>query len=407
MKTTIGVFFGGKSTEHEVSVITGLQAFAAIDRDKYDVVPIYITKENAFFTGENIGKIEEYADIVKLLKKSTPVTLLNVTGRVGLYRVTSKKIELKKPCAFIDVALPAVHGTNVEDGTLQGYFETLGLAYAGCNILSSAVGMDKGVMKAVLNKAGVPVLDCLTFTAKRYIDDKDGVTGDIIEQIALPTIIKPVNLGSSIGIRIAKTKDDLILAIENALLFADVVLAEPAIVNLKEINCAVLGDKDAAEAGECEEPLVGNADGRNSEDGGILNFDDKYKSGEKNGDNAKAGGMASLKRKIPAELSELRREEIRTLAVKAFKALGCGGVARIDFLINLDTDELWFNEINTIPGSFAFYLFEPVGIKYSDLLDKMVKLALKREREKSNLNFSFENNILSAFKGGLKNKGKG
>ncbi|MCL1788867.1 MAG: D-alanine--D-alanine ligase [Oscillospiraceae bacterium] len=398
MKTTIGLFFGGKSTEHEVSVITGLQAFAAVDRNRYDIVPIYITKENAFYTGERIGKIEEYADIPKLLEKSVPVTLLNRAGRVGLYRVTPKKIDIRKPCAFIDVALPAVHGTNVEDGALQGFFEMLGLPYAGCDVLSSAVGMDKGVMKSVLKQAGVPVLDCVTFTSKHFIEQKSEITAEVAEKIGFPAIIKPINLGSSIGIKIAKDTKELVAAIEHALLFADRILAEPAIANLKEINCAVLGDKDSAEAGECEEPIISGS-------GGILGFDDKYSGGGKDSKSAKSSGMASLKRKIPADITNSQREDIRTMAVKAFKALGCGGVARIDFLIDTESEEVWFNEINTIPGSFAFYLWEPVGTHYPDLLDKMVKIALKHRREKANLNFSFESNILSNFKGGLGSKG--
>jgi len=379
MKTTIGVFFGGKSTEHEVSVITGLQAFSAINRDKYNAVPIYITKQNEFFTGENIGKIEMYANIPELLKKSQKITIINRS----LYEITPKKIDMRKPIGTLDIALPCVHGTNVEDGCLQGFFELNGLAYAGCDVLSSAVGMDKAVQKSVLKDAGIAVLDCTTFTAKDFIENKEA----ILANISLPVIIKPVNLGSSIGIKIAATESELVAAIENALLFADRVLAEPAIMNLKEVNVAVLGDKDSAEASECEEPVS---------TGGILDFDDKY-----TGD-SKSKGMASLKRKIPADISEKQRTLIREMAVKAFRALGCSGVARIDFLIDLDSDKIYFNEINTIPGSLSFYLFEPTGMSYSTLLDKMFTLALKRERERNSLNFSFSSNILSNFKGGMK-----
>jgi len=390
MKITIGVFFGGKSTEHEVSVITGLQAFAAVDKTKYNAVPIYITKENAFYVGDSIAKIEEYSDIPALIKKSTQV----VIAQRKLCEIKKDKINLKKPLAVIDTALPCVHGTNVEDGVLQGFFETLGIPYAGCDVVSSAVGMDKAVQKAVLKQVGVPVLDGVVFTAKQFIAKK----AEMIEQIELPAVIKPVNLGSSIGIKIVHEKAELVPAIEHALLFADRVIAERAIVNLKEINCAVLGDKDSAEASECEEPV---------NDNGILGFDDKYSGGKggKGGNGSKSSGMASLKRKIPAGISDSQREEIRAMAVKAFKALGCCGVARIDFLIDTQTREIYYNEINTIPGSLAFYLWEPVGMSYSALLDKIISLALKREREKANLSFSFESNILSNFKASVGAKG--
>ena len=405
MKVTVGLFFGGKSTEHEVSVITGLQAFAAINKEKYDVVPIYITKENEFYTGESVAKIEEYADIPSLLKKSMRVMLVNDSSRVKICELSKKgywKAAKPKRAITLDVAFPAVHGTNVEDGALQGFFETLGLPYAGCDVISSAIGMDKAATKAILKQAGVSVLDCVAFTAKRFIDSQNAVVSEV-EELGFPVIVKPVNLGSSIGIKLARDKAELVEAIEHALLFAEKVIVERAIVNLKEINCAVLGDKDCAEAGECEEPVSSNE---------ILNFEDKYCNPDgKGGAKSAGGGMASLKRKIPADISDSQRDEIRALAVKAFKALGCGGVARIDFLLDLDekTDtgyRVWFNEINTIPGSLAFYLWEPVGVAYPELLDRIIKLALKREREKANLSFTFDNNILSNFKKGGKSGDK-
>jgi D-alanine-D-alanine ligase len=394
MKIKVGLFFGGKSTEHEVSVITAIQAFSALDKDKYDVIPIYITKENRFYTGESIGKIEEYSNIPALLEKSAQITII----QKSLYQIKPKKIDLKKPVAVLDVALACVHGTNVEDGALQGFFETHGLAYAGCDVLSSAVGMDKTVQKAVVKQEGIELLNYVAFTAKQFVKERgliiDKIQKEISRQGCSAAIVKPVNLGSSIGIKIAADEDELIKAIEHALLFCDRVLAEPAIENLKEVNCAVLGDRDSAQASECEEPVS---------TGGILDFDDKYCSGGKSsgvcGTKSHAQGMCSLKRKIPAGITPEQRSEIRETAVKAFKALGCSGVARIDFLIDNDTNKIYFNEINTIPGSLSFYLFEPVEITYPQLLDQLIRLALKRERERSSLNFSFQSNILSNFKG--------
>ncbi|MCL1880892.1 MAG: D-alanine--D-alanine ligase [Oscillospiraceae bacterium] len=402
MKPTVAVIFGGKSTEHEVSIITGLQAFAAINRDKYNAVPIYLSKDNKFYTGEIMGKIENYSNISDLLKSKGCIAVTFCGA--DLCEITPKKVELRKPVATIDIALPCVHGTNVEDGALQGYLQTHGIPYAGCDVTASAIGMDKAFQKAVLKQfAGVPVLDCLCFTAKQFVGEGERVLDEILRKLELPLIVKPINLGSSIGIKAAKTEKQLTSAIEHALLFADTFLVEKAITNLKEINCSVIGDKDSARASECEEPI---SSGNES----ILGFDDKY-SGGKGGDKSggtgigsKGSGMASLKRKIPADISPELKENIQAMAVRAFRTLGCSGVARIDFLLDTESGQCYFNEINTIPGSLAFYLWEPVGVKYPALLDEILSLALKREREKSNLNYSFENNILSAFKGGMGSK---
>jgi len=405
MKPTIAVLFGGKSTEHEVSVITGLQAFAALDKAKYNAVPVYIGKDNTFYTGEAIGQIENYADMNSLLKKSKQAAFI----KQSLYE-SGKKVDTRKPLATVDVALLCVHGTNVEDGNLQGFLNLQGIPYTGCDVLSSAVGMDKAVQKAVLRQFcadAVSVLDCVAFTAKQYMANSDRVVGEVVDKIGLPAIVKPINLGSSIGIRVAKTKDDLPSVIEHALMFADKIIVERAVTNLKEINCAVIGDKDDARASECEEPVSS---------GEILDFNDKYAGGKngksggnKNGGGGKSAGMASLKRKIPADISPEMREQIRETAVKAFKTLGCSGVARIDFLLDTKTDEVFFNEINTIPGSLSFYLWakigEDVGVSYPQLLDELIKLALKRERENASLTFSFDSNILAAFKGGMGSKG--
>ncbi len=391
MKIRVGVFFGGKSVEHEVSIISAIQAFNAFDREKYDVIPVYITKDNEFYTGEYAGKIEEYRDIPALIRKSTRVIVVNDGGRTKLVRYPMKKFGDSTE-AEIDVAFPVVHGTNVEDGALQGYFQTLNIPYAGCDVVSSAVGMDKYVMKAVLKDNGIPVLDCVTVTALEYAKDSDKIIDETEQKIGFPAIVKPINLGSSVGIKIGRDKDGLAEALDYAFTFSGRVLVERAITNLREINCSVCGDKDEAEASECEEPIGSDE---------ILSFEDKYVSG--GAKDSKSSGMASLKRKIPADISKETREEIRSVAVKAFKCLGCSGVSRIDFMIDSDENKVYLNEINTIPGSLAFYLWESVGVKYPRLLDKMVSLALKRERELKNLNFTFKSNILAEAKlGGVK-----
>ena len=390
MKTKVAMMFGGKTVEHEVSVISGIQALKSMDTDKYEVIPVYMTKENAMYTGADIGKIESYKDIPGLLKRSQRVIMVNDGGRVQLVPYPAKMFGGQKPAA-IDIAFPVVHGTNVEDGALQGYLKTVGVPFVGPDVTSSAISMDKFITKAVLKEAGVPVLDAAVYTMADY-EDPEKIADDIEKTFGYPVIIKPVNLGSSVGIGVAKNRDELIDAIDDAFRYAARVMAEHAISKLREINCSVLGDENEAAASECEEPLTS---------GEILSYEDKYvnsggkKGGAKGGSGSKGAGMANLSRKIPADLSPERREEIRELAVKSFKALGCCGVSRIDFMIDEEEDKLYFNEINPIPGSLSFYLWEPVGVPYKELLDRMIQLALKRERIEDSLTFTFDTNILA------------
>ena len=398
MKLKLAVLFGGKSTEHEISIISTIQAIGHINRDKYDIIPVYITKNNDFYVGEFIDKIEEYTHIPQLLAKSTQVVWIKDGDKVSLFRYPMKKFG-NNVITQVDIAFPIVHGTNVEDGTLQGYLATLGLPVVGCDVLSSAVGMNKYVMKTVLKDNGVPVLDCKCYSWKDY-EDVDGLVAKIEKEFTYPVIIKPLNLGSSIGIKKANDRDGLLEALDLGFEFSKKILVERAITNLKEINCSVIGDYESAKASECEEPV-------NSDD--ILSFEDKYIGGAKGGaKGAKTGGskgMASLKRKIPAEISDEMRDKIRKMAVDAFTCLGCSGVSRIDFMIDQSTNEVYLNEINTIPGSLSFYLWEPLGVKYTDLLDEMIELALKADRESHKVVYSFETNVLEGVKLGGGTKG--
>ena len=403
MKIKVGVMFGGKSVEHEISIISAIQAIGSMNTEKYDVIPIYITKNNEFYVGPSVGEIENYRNIPALLKESTRVILVNDGGLVKLIRYPAKRFG-SSYVDYIDVAFPIVHGTNVEDGTLQGFLTMLDIPYVGCDVISSAVGMDKYVMKTVLKDNNIPVLDCLCFNAKEYDCSNDEVVDAIEKRIGFPVIVKPVNLGSSIGISKADGREKLYESLDMAFCYADKVLVERAVQNLKEINCSVCGDYEHAEPSECEEPV-------NSDD--ILSFSDKYlgsgssggakgakvggKLGGKLGGSKSGGsksGMASLKRKIPAEITDEQKATIQKYAVDAFKCLGCSGVSRIDFMMDTKSGEIFLNEINTIPGSLSFYLWEPVGVPYSKLLDKMISLALKREREQEGITYAFESNVL-------------
>lgn len=386
MKTRVAVLFGGRSVEHEVSIITGIQAFCALNRDKYDPIPLYISKDNRFYTGEALGKIETYRDMKACMAAATQVLLVPSANGVDMIRYPTKKFGNNLIGSF-EVALPAVHGTNVEDGTLMGMLEMLNVPYASCDIMSSAIGMDKYLMKAALNHAGVPVLPALSFSGKEYAQNSDAVADRIEAGLGYPVIVKPVNLGSSVGISRADNRDKLIAALDDAFGFAARALVERAVTPLREINCAVLGDADEARASVCEEPV-------NSDE--ILSYRDKYLSGGKSSKSGKSGGMSDLKRRCPADIPDEMARTVQELAVKTFRTLGCSGVARIDFLNNPETGELWVNEINTIPGSLSFYLWEAAGLPFDKLLDEMISLAFKRHRDRDALNFDYDTNILSA-----------
>lgn len=382
--------YGGKSVEHEVSVISGIQALMNIDTDKYETIPVYITKQNEFYVGDDIGKIEAYKDIDGLLSRSQKVVWVNEGDKVVLSPYPKKMFGGMKDIE-VDVAFPVVHGTNEEDGTLVGFLKTLGVPFVGCDVTSAAVGMDKYIQKCVLKDVDIPVLDCVCFHEDDYADIEKLL--DIAEsKVGYPAIIKPVNSGSSVGISMARNRQELTKSIDDAFTYASIVLVEHGIEKLKEINCSVLGDDSGAKASILEEPF-------HTKD--ILSYKDKYES---NG--AKSGGskgMASVQRKIPADLPEETTKQIQEYAVRAFKALGCNGVVRIDFMIDESDGKLYFNEINTIPGSLSFYLWEPSGIPYKELLDQLIQLALKRARKFQNLTFTFDTNILnSASFGGAK-----
>ena len=400
MKLNVAVVFGGKSTEHEVSIISALQAIENLDKDKYNVLAIYMDKNGDYYYSKDDLLIDSrnYKDIKSLLGKCDNVYFIKIKNKTYI-RSVNDKIFGTKLSQLVDIAFPVVHGTNVEDGNLQGFFHTLNLPIVGPDVLSAAVSMDKFVMKEYCKAINVPVIDGIRLD-KNNFKNLDDTVKMIEKEIIYPVIVKPVNLGSSIGIKKANDRETLIDALELAFSFADIVLVEKAIKNLREINCAVLGDKFSAECSALEEPF-GNDE--------ILSFADKYMSGSKGGTKTQGAksistklgsssaksGMASLKRKVPAEIDEKTEKEIKEYAKKIFKYIGCSGVARIDFIIDKDENKVYANEINPIPGSLSYYLFEPLGIKYKELLDKLIKIAIDNYKSEERLNFTFDNNLLS------------
>ncbi len=390
MKTNIGVFFGGRSTEHEISVISANQAMHAIDRDKYDVTPIYISKQGKYYTGDALFDIANYRDLPALLEKCTQVYMEPSYGDYNLYRV-KKPMFGSAVLTTLDVVIPVLHGSNVEDGIFEGVLETIGIPYAGCNTLASANGMDKITMKMILRECGVPVTDYVWFTDKEWFKKRDEIIANIEEKIGYPVIVKPANLGSSVGIGRAADRAQLVEKIEVAEKYSSRLIVEHMVDNLKEINCSVLGDCDEYESSVLEEPI------KSAE---ILSYEDKYMGGTKG-----AKGMQASQKRIPAELPEDVTERIRFLAGETFRVLGCHGVSRIDFIIDDDSKEIYVNEINTIPGSLSFYLWEATGLSFDKLMDRLVRLALKRKREQGQKTVSYDQNIFSlsgGAKGGVK-----
>ena len=388
-KIRAGVFFGGPSVEHEVSVITAMQAIQAMDPQRYEVIPVYTTKNGELYTGAHLAQLESYRNIPEALKQAQKVVLQKDGKDVVLMLAKQKRFGSSIVTA-LDVALPIYHGTGGEDGVMQAHFERLGLPYTGPDVTSSAIGMDKWASKAMFKLHGVPCVEGVKVTQSQYFTDPEAAAQTIEKAVGYPAIIKPYNLGSSVGIHKCRDRASLLEGLEDAFLYSQAVLAERAVQNLREINCAVLGDAEEARASVCEEPL-------NATD--ILTYADKYQSGGKTGKTgAKSGGgskgMQSLARVVPADLSPEMTEKVQQLAIDAFRAIGACGCSRIDFLLDNQTGELFANEINTIPGSLAFYLWEKSGLTFSQLMDEMIRLALKRQRQQSLLHRSFETNLL-------------
>lgn len=396
MKTNIGVFFGGRSTEHEISVISASQAMHAINRDRYDVTPIYITKQGRWYTGEALFDVANYRDLPALLKQCTEVYMRPTFGDYHLYGAKKPMFGGNPVIAHLDVVIPVLHGSNGEDGIFEGVLDTIGIPYAGCNVLSSANGMDKITMKMILGACGVPVVPYIWFTDKQWFAQRDALIEEIEKKIGYPVIVKPANLGSSVGIGRAADRTQLISKVDEAEKYSTRLIVEHMVDNLKEINCSVLGDCDDYATSVCEEPI---------KSGEILSYQDKYMGGTKG-----AQGMQASQKRIPADLPIEVSDRIRYLAGETFRVLSCHGVSRVDVIMDEDNGEIYVNEINTIPGSLSFYLWEATGIPFDKLMDRLVALAIKRKREMERKTVSYDQNIFAlsgGVKGGIKGGVKG
>ena len=385
MKIRVGVIFGGSSVEHEVSVISALQAIDNIDCEKYDVVPIYISKNREWYTGKKILKIENYKNIDGLLKIVKKVNLQKLNEEYVLMNSTGV---FNKVIDKIDIAFPIVHGQNAEDGSLAGYLETIGIPYVGCNVLGAALGQDKIVMKQVFKDSNIPVVDYIWFYDNDYLNNKEKYLKEI-KKMGYPVVVKPASLGSSVGINFIKDENNIENAINEAISYDKKIIVEKGIENLIEVNCSVVGDYETQEASILEQVMSNNL---------ILTYDDKYLGDAKSKGSSK--GIVNTSRIIPAQLDKKTTEKVKEISKEVFKCLNLAGVCRIDYLINSKTKEVFVNEPNTIPGSLAFYLWEPMGKKYSELLDQVIKLGIKEYKNKSKKVTCFDTNILNNYQSG-------
>ena len=400
----IGIVFGGQSPEHEVSVITALQVIAALDGQRYRPIPIYISKEGVWYTGKELLNLETFKDLDALTLISQQVHLQkSARSGVSLVADVPKKWFGKQILHLpLDMMFIALHGGDGENGGVQGICETYGIPYCGSGVLGSALGMDKVLSKMVCRDQAVPVVPFVAFREYEWAHNEENRLNEC-EELGYPLIVKPARLGSSIGISRVTDREELDAAIEDAFRYDEKVIVEYAVPNLREINCSVLGDVRMAKASVLEEPLTGEE---------LLSFQEKYMRNESSGSSkgggakgtAPAGGMASLDRVIPAPLSDAKTEEIRNLAVQVFQLFECAGVARIDFLMNSETEEVYFNEINTIPGSFSFYLWEPSGIPFPQLVNELIKMAFKRQKEHMKYVRTYDTNLLALRASGTKGK---
>lgn len=391
MKIKVGVIFGGETVEHEVSIISALQAIKNLDESKYEIIPIYISKDRTWYTGHILLDIETFKDFNNVKKYAKKVTLYKKENSYLLQCTTGL---FRKDITDIDVILPVVHGNNVEDGTLAGYLDTVGVPYVGSHVLGAALGQDKVAMKQIMASNDIPVVDYTWFFDNEYTEDKDKILKNI-KKVGYPVVVKPATLGSSVGITYVKSEKDIEEALETAISYDTKVVVEKAVENLVEVNDSVLGSYEYQKVSPIEE-VMGEDE--------ILSYADKYLGNAKKTGSA-SKGMASTSRIIPARISDKLTNEIQECSKKVFRIMNFSGVCRIDYLIDAKTQKFYVNEPNTIPGSLSFYLWKEAGMKYSDLLDEMIQIAIKEYKHKSKKVRSFDSNILEGFNGSKGCKG--
>ena len=397
-KIQLGVIFGSRTCEHEVSIISAVQLMRAANRDVYDVIPIYISKKGEWFTGDPLLDIAAYSPFDEYRKDIQRVALDLTAGSGALTTMEAAKglfgKERQRMAARLDCVIPVMHGMHGEDGTLQGLLEMCNIPYASSGVGASAMGMDKVYMKQYFRGGGFPVLPSRWFFRKAWEADSGAVLEEIEKELAYPVYVKPASLGSSIGVSRAENRAALREALEVAFAFDRKALVEKGLTDPLELNCSVLGYNGEARASEIEMPITG---------GDLLTFMDKYGSNS-------GKGMASLKRVLPAPIEPELRDEIQQLSIRIFNSMDCKGVVRIDYMFSPEDHQVYITEINTIPGSMAFYLWEPCDLPFSGLVDELVAYAMEAQQDKDNCNYAYSSDILRNLslggKAGAKSGGK-
>ena len=396
-KKRVAVLFGGESPEHEVSIITGIQTIENLDRKLFDVFPVYISKEGNWYTGASLTKIETFQKLNCISQSNVQNTVAFGTENNGIISLNKNIFKKSVSVHTIDVLFPTFHGGYGENGGMAGVFEMMHLPYVGPGITGGVLGMDKIVMKHVLASAELPIAKWDWFFRNEFETNKSGVLEKIEKNLQYPLFVKPANGGSSIGTSKVVDNKELVNAIEVACVFDSKIVVEESVEQAREINISVLGNAGSSlELSLCEEVFSENK---------LLSFEDKYMGSEtKSG--IKSQGMASTKRKIPANVPKEILKQIQETAKKTFHVLNASGVSRIDFLYQPKTNRIYVIEINTIPGSLSFYLWEPSGLSFKKLLTRLIDLAYERFQDNKKNTTTFSNNILENFATNKGSKGK-
>ena len=391
MKKQVGVIFGSRSCEREVSIISAVQLMRHADQEKYDIIPVYIDESGNWYTGDalrDIGSFKPFNPDKKGITKVFPDlssgsgALLTHARGTGLF--SKDRIEI---AARIDVYIIVMHGLHGEDGTIQGLLELANVPYTSTGVAGSALGMDKIMMKQFFRGADLPVLPGIGVTRTRYLSEPKSVFEEVEKELGYPVFVKPANLGSSIGVSRADDRESLEDSLELAFEYDRRVLIEAGLDKPIELNCSVLGYDEEIEASPIEMPI-------NQDE--FLDFKDKYLA------SGGSKGMASLHRVLPAPIEDELRDEIQEMSRKIFRMLDCKGVVRIDYMFDKNAGKLYITEINTIPGSLAFYLWENAGVAYTRLIDRMVGYAEKAHGDKNRANYAYTSDILKGVSFGTK-----
>jgi D-alanine-D-alanine ligase len=363
-KLRVGIIFGGRSGEHEVSLASAASVMANLDRDKYIVVPIGITHSGAWLLGAEPAQLRVAEATGEPGEQGTTTMAVTLTGDPTVRRLIPLQGEQEQlgERAALDVIFPVLHGTYGEDGALQGLLEMANIPYVGCGILGSAVGMDKEKMKMVFRSVGLPTPDYLVYRRHEWERTPETILDSVEEHLGYPCFVKPVNLGSSVGINKAHDREELIHATKVAAEYDRKVIIERTI-NCRELECAVLGN---------DEPVA-------SVVGEILASNEFYDYNAKYIDN-------KSQTVIPAAIPQATAEEVRRLAIRAFTALDLSGLSRVDFFLEKETGQVYINEVNTLPGftQISMYpkLWEASGLPYNKLLDRLIELAIERHTDR-------------------------